>query len=217
MRGGEFGRPVAGTGPGTGPASEPRSSRGPRRARKHALAGDGPIVSRARAALRRAAEQFGRIESVSRTEAVVRTDDGIRVTLSYDPGNYVFSRVYNLTVSAELPAESAVPANIEVTHRGRAGARFVAKGNHATPARLTELNSAVAGSLAGVDLVSARVTAQRGIRAVTVTPLGGSFVWVLLPPVFHATAFPAGEPARILDLIRELRGWQPSRASLTRG
>ena len=200
-----------------GPGSGSGSSR--RRARKHALAGDGPIVSRARAALRRVAEQFGRLESVTRTEAVVRTDDGIRLTLSYDPGNYVFSRVYNLTVTAELPAESAVPAGIAVTHRGRDGVRFAAAGERggAGSPRLAELNRAVAGRLAAIDLVSARVSAEHGARSVTITPLGGSYVWVLIPPVFHATAFPAGEPARILDLIRALRDFQPQRAGAAAG
>ena len=211
-----FGGTVIGEVPG-GTGSGSGSPRGARRPRKHALAGDGPIVGRARAALRRAAEQFGRIESVDRTQAVVRTDDGIRLTLSYDPGNYIFSRVYNLTVAAELPETSAVPAGIEVTHRGRDGARFVARGERATSPRLTALNTAVRDRLSAVDLVSARVTAAHGVRSVTVTPLGGSFVWVLLPPVFHATAFPTGEPSRILDLIRSLRDWRPATAPLARG
>ncbi|MBK0422477.1 hypothetical protein JD292_10380 [Leucobacter sp. CSA2] len=203
------------------------------RQRKHALAGDGPIVGRARASLRRVAEQFGTIEAADRTSVRVRTSEGVPLTLSYSPGNYVFSRVYNLTVTAELPPESEVPAGIEVSHRGRGGAHFIASSGPANtgafgvpggPAnssgravdralvaspRLGALNAAVREHLAGIDLVSARITAERGTRSVTITPLGGSFVWVLIPPVFHATAFPAGEPRRIIDLVAALRGFHP--------
>ena len=60
-----------------------------------------------------------------------------------------------------------------------------------------------------VDLVSARVSGPRATRTLTLTPLGGSYVWVLIPPVFKATAFPAGEPERLLEIARTLRDWSP--------
>lgn len=189
-----------------------------RRGRRDPLAGDGPIASRARTGLRRVAAQFGEIVADDRTSVTVRTADGVPLRLGYTLGDYVFSRVYNLTVTARVP--DAVPAGLELSHRGRGGARFVARSaarnsaaqNSAVqhgpaPAELERL-AAVAGShLDGIDLVSARTSGADGARTATFTPLGGSFVWVLIPPVFQTTAFPPGEPDRIAALVRELRAF----------
>lgn len=172
--------------------------------RKHALAGHGPIVDRARQALGRVAEQFGTVTASAQTSVSVRTRDGIDLTLSYDPGNYIFSRVYNLTVEVVLPAATAVPAAAKLSHRERSGPRYVAPGTPA--AGLHRLNEAAAEHLRRIDLHSSTITTRSGARVLTVTPLGGSFVWVLIPPVFTATAFPPGEPERILDLVRAIRG-----------
>lgn len=183
------------------------------RQRKHALAGRGPIVDRARQALRIVAGRFGEVVTSTETSVEVRTEDGIELTLSYDPGNYIFSRVYNLTISADLPAGSPVPAGLELSHRERAGAKYVAArsgSGSASPVVLRRLNEAAAPHLKGIDLHSSKTSVRNGGRSLTVIPLGGSFVWVLIPPVFKATAFPQGEPARILDLIRAVRGLAPA-------
>lgn len=174
------------------------------RPRKHALAGSGPIVDRARRALRFVAEQFGELRRVDLTEVEVRTADGVDLVLSYDPGNYVFSRVYNLTVTAALPDGSLLP-EARLAHGGRDGARYVRADGRDTPA-LQQLNRIAAPHLAGIDVHSSRIASAVGSRTFTVTPLGGSYVWVLIPPVFKATAFPQGEPERILELIRAVRG-----------
>lgn len=183
---------------------------GTARRRKHALAGNGLIVDRARRALRLVAEQFGEVQKTEHTFVTVRTDDGMLLTLSYDPGNYVFSRVYNLTVTAELPKESKIPAGISLSHRGGKGAYYVRKGSSTPDPLLDDLNASLREKLASIDTLSSRVEFSGKARTVTLTPLGGSYVWVLIPPVFKATAFPKGEPDRILDLLRSMRDWTPA-------
>lgn len=178
------------------------------RARRHALAGQGLIVTRARAALRRVAAQFGEITRADDTSVEVRTSDGLSLTLSYDPGDYVFSRVYNLTVTATLPADSAVPGDLVLSHRN-GGSRYARKRASGSGDRaLDALNAAVGERIERVDLLRSEVSGPKGGRTVTLTPLGGAYVWVLIPPVFKATAFPPGEPERMLDLIRALASWR---------
>lgn len=189
----------------------------PRRSRRHPLTGNGPIVDRARAALTRTAAQFGEVTGKDQTSVTARTPDGITLTFSYDPGNYVFSRVYNLSITATLPATSAAPARIELSHRDRRGPRFVgARSGGPSAESLVGINGALGARLRSIDLISARIEGSgsradsgSGSRTVTLTPMGGSYVWVLIPPVFKATAFPAGEPERIVDLVRALRDWAP--------
>ncbi len=183
---------VSGSVPGTGPKP----------GRRHALAGNGPVVDRARQALRMVAEQFGAVTGTGQTEVRVRTADGIELTLSYDPGNYVFSRVYNLTVSTRLPAGSGAPDGVRLVHRGQRGGMFAAdRGSAAKTDDIDRLNAVAASHLATVDMLASTVADRR----LTLTPMGGSYVWVLIPPVFKATAFPPGEPSRLLDLIRAIR------------
>ncbi|MFT4232552.1 MAG: hypothetical protein QM606_07245 [Leucobacter sp.] len=176
------------------------------RQRRHPLAGNGPIVDRARRALRRTAEQFGEVRRSDQTTVEVRTPDGIDLVLSYDPGNFIFSRVYAFTVSTRLPASTA-PSGVRLVHRGeQRGGVFVAERGTTPSARsLAQLNAAVAPHLPRIDMVRAKIADEAGGRTLTLSPMGGAFVWVLIPPVFKATAFPQDEPKRILDLIRAVR------------
>lgn len=176
------------------------------RTRRDALAGDGPIVDRARAALKHTAAQFGTVTETAKTSVTVRTADGIALTLSYTPGNYIFSRVYNLKVSAVLPPATQIPSSLELNFTDKAGARFQMKkaggGPRPTPGpRLTALNARIGAQLRAIDLIEAEVDG----RTLNIVPMGGSYVWVLIPPVFKATAFPSGEVERIIDLVRSLR------------
>jgi len=180
--------------------------------RKHALAGNGPIVDRARDALRRVAPQFGNVIEATQTSVTVRTGDGIELSLSYDPGNFVFSRVYNLTISTALPAGSGAPSGVRISHKDRAGSRYIKEGAGAETAAVDRLNLAARPHLGGIDVLSSAISARNGERIFTVTPLGGSYVWVLIPPVFKATALPPGEPDRILALIRAVRGLEAATA-----
>lgn len=194
----------------------------PKRSRRDPLAREGVIVNRARAALKFTAQQFGTVIDSDQTSVTVRTEDGLRLTLSYDGGNYVFSRVYNLRISTTLPADSLVPTDLEVTHRGKAGIRFARKSAatgasgslaEATSPAVNELNQRVQPLLRSIDIVSGRVTGPKHKREISLVPMGGSFVWVLIPPVFKATAFPSGEPGRIIELLKALHDWCPSGAA----
>ncbi|WGW10590.1 hypothetical protein LWF01_10615 [Saxibacter everestensis] len=193
-----------------------------RKPRKNALEGDGPIVDRARQALHQIAAQFGEVSHRGRTRALVTTSDGIDLVLEYEPGNYVFSRVYNLRIKTTLPSDTAVPAGLGVSYRGADAPAFVSEAGLGKPrgevrapvaertaptAVIDALNTIVRDHLRGVDLVSSRVEIEGGRRVLHLTPMGGSFVWVLIPPIFKATAFPSGEPGRILELVRALRGF----------
>lgn len=180
--------------------------------RKHALAGNGPIVDRARDALHRVALQFGNVIGTTQTSVAVRTTDGIELSLSYDPGNFVFSRVYNLTISTVLPTGSWAPSGVRISHKDRGGPRYIKEGADAATAAVDRLNTAARPHLDGIDVLSSAITTRDGKRIFTMTPLGGSYVWVLIPPVFKATALPPGEPDRILALIRAVRGLEAATA-----
>ncbi|QYM75830.1 hypothetical protein [Leucobacter luti] len=183
----------------------------PRTPRKHPLAGNGPIVDRARQALRFTAEQFGEVTGADQTTVSVRTADGLDLALSYEPGNYVFSRVYALTVSTQLPASTAIPRGVKLVHRGpQRGGTFVAdRGSLPDSRAVARLNAITAEHLGTIDMVRASI-AQTGQRTLTLSPMGGAYVWVMIPPVFKATAFPPGEPERILALIRAVRELDPA-------
>lgn len=170
--------------------------------RRLALAGQGPIVDRARSALHQIATQFGTPEALGTQSASVRTRDGLHLELGYEPGNYVFSRVYNLRMSIDLPASSPLVAGTVLQHHHRLTSSYTHPASTAQNA-LQALNTAVGAHLKQVDLLSSRIEpGPDGHLKLELTPLGGSFVWVLIPPIFKATAFPSGEPARLLDLIR---------------
>ncbi len=199
----QFGRPVS-------TASPRAQKRGP----KHPLAGSGPIVDRARQALARTAAEFGEVYATTHTTVSTRSADGIELELSYAPGNYLFSRVYGLTITARLPHHDAVPRGVKLTHRGaqRGGTFVSARGAAADAAALQVLNATATSHLAAVDLLDATISSS-GPTTLSLTPMGGSYVWVLIPPVFKATAFPPGEPERLLNLVRAIREITPPATS----
>ena len=177
-----------------------------KRERRNALASDGPIVNRARAALAHTATQFGTVTGADQTTVTVRTTDGIELTLAYDSGNYIFSRVYNLRITAALPHDADVPDGLELSFRDRGNVKYVMKkqAGGARPlggARLAALNARVTDLLQKIDLLKSEVSGN----SLSIVPMGGAYVWVLIPPVFKATAFPPGEVERIISLIGGFR------------
>lgn len=186
--------------------------------RKNALAGSGPIVDRARAALRHTATQFGAVQAQDDVSVTVLTPGGVQLRLGYEGGNYLFSRVYNLAITTVVPASAGLPAGLRLSHQDKAGPAWVPAGSRAggsplgrggaasTSPGVSALNRALAPLLKGVDLLRATTTAVPGGTQLTLTPLGGAYVWVLIPPVFKATAFPAGEPQRLIDIVDAARG-----------
>ncbi|MEU3848063.1 hypothetical protein AB0E44_13890 [Micrococcus terreus] len=152
--------------------------------------------------------EFGSIVSTTQTTVDVLTADGMSLTLSFDPGDYIFSRVYNLTITTELRPEVALP-EVKLSHRRSGGSQFVPiEGEHSAGVEM--LNLVAAPHIAQIDIHSPQIQRDENGYRFTVTPLGGAFVWVLIPPVFKATAFPPGEPERILDLIRAVSGIRPA-------
>lgn len=173
---------------------------------RHALHGNGPIVDRARQALRRVASEFGEVTATQHTSVSVRTSSGIALQLSYDPGNYVFSRVYNLRVSVTLPEGSPVPSGLKLSHKVEPHLTATAEPSRA--ALFEDLNAMLKPHLAAIDTVAVTTSGQGKNRQFTVVPMGGSYVWVLIPPVFKATAFPRGEVQRIINLIHAVLAYQ---------
>lgn len=179
------------------------------RPKRHALTGNGPIVHRARLALRDVAPLFGEVRETDDTAVVVTTPAGARVTLTYLPGNYVFSRVYNLDVSIELPEESPIPVGVKLVHRGRGGSVFAGgTGDAAAERAAAALTRSTARAIASIDTLTAQVDADGEARRFHLTPLGGSFVWVFIPPIGTWTRFPEGEPARIVALLERIAGFR---------
>lgn len=177
------------------------------RARVSPLTKEGPIVDRARSALKTTAAKFGAISSVTRTSVTVQGPEGYLLEMSYDLGNFLFSRVYNLTITSVLPVDSRVPDGLQLNFKDRAGPRYVHRNDRVADPAIDELNASLGSLLQEIDLAGSAVESDNGTKRLTLSPLGGSFVWVLIPPVFTPTAFPAGEPERILELITTMRSF----------
>jgi hypothetical protein len=167
----------------------------------HPLSKSGPINNRARKNLTAVAAQFGEVIETNASSVRVKTRDHKLLTLSYEQGNFIFSRVYNLTIRYDLPEDSSTPSDIFLKFSGKQP-HFVQKADR--KADLSRLNAAVAEMLQTVDLHSAYVRERHGHKELTVVPLGGAFVWVLIPPVFKNIAFPQGEPKRLMRLVDRL-------------
>src|SRR5690606_33239892 len=152
---------------------------------RDALEGEGPIVNRARSALKNTAAQFGTVTSFDRKTVTVLTARRLTLAFSYTSGNYLFSRVYHLIISVGLPPQTRVPTEIELSFNGKGAPEFHPKRKTrslrptAGP-RLNALNAQISAQLREIDLIQSEVTG----RTLNVVPLGGSFVWVLIPPVF---------------------------------
>lgn len=183
--------------------------------RRNPLVGRGPIVDRARLGLGRVAEQFGTVTHKNLTHVKVKTDDGMDLTMTFEPGNYIFSRVYNLVVQARLPIAPELPTRMVLSHKTDNGPRFLAKSasstsvSSETSAALKQFNDYLRPHFDSVDLLRSEILVRGDVATITVTPIGGAYVWVFIPPIFHVTAFPEGEPGRIRKLISAIGRWRP--------
>jgi hypothetical protein len=170
-----------------------------------------------RAAARRAAtvlahdiEAFERLgyrplERTGRPEAVLRAPKGGHdLTLRLVPEGRFFGGNWALEVSTAEPVLPATPLGLSARGRGvvrRQGVSFSAKGSDPAARRLAELLSAderLGEALGGVDfeLLSVRPDGRPAIRH-----LGGSIVWVLLPPVVRETPLPAGQAKAMVRAV----------------
>lgn len=181
--------------------------------RKNALAGRGPIVDRARQGLYKIAGQFGTITKKTDTQAFVTTDDGLDLVLAYDMGNYLFSRVYNLTITANVPVDRGLPHNLVLSHKSKEGPFLEpAKGagmiTETSQRNLDAFNKDLLVRLKSIDLLKLDISIKDDASRITVIPIGGSFVWVFIPPIFQPTSFPQGEQKRIIELVRAISSWR---------
>ncbi|WP_291280255.1 hypothetical protein [Galactobacter sp.] len=178
---------------------------------KNPLESDGPVVNRARASLFSVAKLLGRVRKQGTTSVVVTTDHGLDLTLNYAHNNYLLSRVYNLEISLDLPLDG-LPPGLKLSYAGGQGPRFGGTSELSRRAA-GQLNDVIADDFRGIDILNARTTRHEGGVRLTLTPMGGAFVWVLLPPVFKTIAFPPGEIGRIQDLFRRINRLAASQLS----
>jgi hypothetical protein len=119
-------------------------------------------------------------------------------------GGRVFGGNWGLEVATAEPVLPATPHGLSARGRGvvrRQGVSFRARGSDPAGRRLAELLSAderLGAALGGVDfeLVSVRPDGRPAIRH-----LGGSIVWVLVPPVVRETPLPAGQAEAIVRAV----------------
>ena len=129
-------------------------------------------------------------------DAVLQAPKGQQdLVLSLVPeGRRLLGGSWGLEVATAEPVLPATPHGLSARGRGvvrRQGVSFNARGSDPAARRLAELLSAderLGAALGGVDfeLVSVRPDGRPAIRH-----LGGSIVWVLVPPVVRETPLPA--------------------------
>lgn len=194
----------------------------------------GPLQARAQRSLLTVAKQFGDVAS----DAVPEVGSGLSVDvtaaggdwgdalrLSYGKGDFIFSRVYDLTISGTVQRPSralcgpaagdgdsrvALPLELSFT---RHGSRLVpstgaASADSAAAAGRSaqRINRRLQPLLREVDLKSLSITdASDGRCRIDLVPLGGAYVWILVPPVSMTVRFPPGEPARLLHIMSTIR------------
>lgn len=183
----------------------------------------GPLHRRARRSLLEVASQFGTVfdEHTDAQDSETNTDLAVMVhvtrgrrhgpiTLSYGKADYLFSRVYDLKVIGYGEwGGPPTPLRVKFSRDGghfEVGPRVPPE--HAARARTmaATLERNFAANLASVDLKSVEiVNAGDGQFKVELVPLGGAYVWLLVPPVSYSVRFPDGEQGRLLELMRGIR------------
>ena len=120
------------------------------------------------------------------------------------PEGRFFGGNWGLEVATAEPVLPATPLGLSARGRGvvrRQGVRFSARGSDPAAQRLAATLSAderLGTALGGVDfeLLSVRPDGRPAIRH-----LGGSIVWVLLPPVVRETPLPEGQAKALVRAI----------------
>jgi hypothetical protein len=119
-------------------------------------------------------------------------------------GGRVFGGNWGLEVATAEPVLPATPLGLSARGRGvvrRQGVSFSARGSDPAAQRLATMLSAderLGAALGGVDfeLLSVRPDGRPAIRH-----LGGSIVWVLLPPVVRETPLPEGQAKALVQAV----------------
>ena len=138
-------------------------------------------------------------------EAVLRAPAGGHdLVLRLVTEGRLFGGNWGLEVSTAEPVLPATSEGLSARGRGvvrRQGVRFRAKGSDRGGDRLAELLSAderLGDALGRVDfeLLAVRPDGRPAIRH-----LGGSIVWVLVPPIVRATPLPPGQAEAMVQAI----------------
>jgi hypothetical protein len=147
------------------------------------------------------------LERSGALEAVLSAPRGRRdLVLRLVPEGRVFGGSWALEVSTAAPVLPVTPRGLTARGRGvlrHQGVSFSAKGPDPAARRLAELLSAderLGAALARVhfDALAVRPDGRPAIRH-----LGGSVVWMLLPPVVRATPLPPGQAEAMTDALDE--------------
>jgi hypothetical protein len=172
----------------------------------------GLSARRASGVLRSDIEAFERLgyrphEGSAPYSVVLAAPEGGRdLALRLRPEGRVFGGNWALELST---AEPVVPATSRgLTARGRGlvrmqGVRFRARGRDEAASRLAaELSADTALGNALAEVHFERLTIEPDGRPV-IRHMGGSVVWVLIPPVVRTTPLPAGQPEAMVRALDE--------------
>lgn len=161
----------------------------------------GFIDSRAALALPTIAMEFGTVLSHDGLEVRVKPHAGSLdvITLRLTQGNFIWSRVYDLEIEY---SSSGRGRNLDVKFtKGKAIIHPRKNASSTEQLHASTAQSALSPLMDAVDLKSMTMRTDGATRTTKITPLGGAYLWILLPPISYWVRFPQGEPARLLSLL----------------
>jgi hypothetical protein len=172
----------------------------------------GLSARRAAAVLKSDLEAFERVgyrpqEGDSPYAAVLASLEGERdLVLRLRPEGRVFGGNWGLELSTAGPVLPATSRGLTARGRGvvrMQGVRFRARGKDEAASRLAaELSADAALSKALADVHFERLAVEPDGRPV-IRHMGGSVVWLLIPPVARTTPLPPGQPEAMVRALEE--------------
>ena len=167
---------------------------------------------RAAAVLKSDIEAFERLgyrphEGDSRYSVLLAAPEGGRdVVLRLRPEGRVFGGNWGLELSTAEPVLPPTSRGLRARGRGvvrMQGVRFRARANDEAAARLAaELSGDTALGRALAEVHFERLAVEPDGRPV-IRHMGGSVVWLLIPPVARTTPLPAGQPEAMVHALDE--------------
>jgi hypothetical protein len=167
---------------------------------------------RAAAVLKADTEAFERLgyrrhEGDSPYSVLLAAPEGERdLALRLRPEGRVFGGNWGLELSTAEPVLAATSGGLRARGRGvvrMRGVRFRARGGDEAGSRLAAELSADAGlGKALAEVHFERLAVEPAGRPV-IRHMGGSVVWVLIPPVVRTTPLPAGQPEAVVRALDE--------------
>jgi len=147
------------------------------------------------------------LEGDSAHSVVLAAPEGGRdLALRLQPEGRVFGGNWGLEVSTTEPVLPATGRGLSARGRGvvrMQGVRFRARGGEEAASRLAaELSADAELGKALSEVHFERIRVEPDGRAM-IRHMGGSVVWVLVPPVVRATPLPAGQPEAMVRALAE--------------